>query len=211
MIMTTDKFCLTLEDYGYPRYSSIVRRYYGTMEDVEDLMKRLSGDAWTQTRYWEMLEAFDCYELDNEVTHAVAGTEIQFLESVATLAVQATVLEKHRWTYTGYSGAVYPMYAQKVYVNQILLRGEDDMLYRCVKADFEGLRICTSGIGWYAPGDSIKGFPGMVKREGDVHRMRMYVEEECYPSDDLMTALEDMQEIGKIDLAEACRDILGLA
>ena len=101
------------------------------------------------------------------------------------------------------------MYAEKVSVSQILLKGEDDMIYRCVKVSFEGLRICAPGLGWYAPGDSMKGFPGMVKQEGGVHKLRMYVEEACYESDDLLTALEDIQEVDKIDLAEACRDILG--
>lgn len=210
-MMNTEKYCLTLEDYGYPRYSSIFRRYYGTMEDVEVLMGRLNDNEWTRTRYWETLEAFDCYELDNEVTHMVAGTEACFLTPVVTLATQETVLEKYSWICTGYSGALYSMYAEKIYVNQVLLRGEDDMIYRCIKAEFEGLRICALAIGWYAPGDNIKGFPGMVKCEGNVHKMQMYVEEDCYLSDDLMTALEDMQKIGKIDLAEACRDILGQA
>lgn len=208
-MMNTEKYCLTLEDFGYPRYSSIVRRYYGTMGDVENLMEGLRNDDWTRTRYWETLEAFDCYERDDEVTHTTAGTEARFLAPAVMLARQETVLESRSWTCAGYSGALYPMYAQKVYVNQILLRGEDDLIYRCVKADFESLRICTPGMGWYVPADGGNGFPGMVKREGNAHKMQMYVEEACYEIDDLMTALEDMQEVSKINLAEACRDILG--
>lgn len=207
----TNNYCLTLEDYSYPRYSSVVRRYFGEMEDVEELMEGLRSDDWTRTRYWETLEAFDYYEEDDTVTHVAAGTEFQLLEPMEMLATQDAVLENHSWNCTGYSGAIFPLYAQKISVSQILLRGEDDMLYRCIKAEFEGLHICMPGMGWYAPGSDIKGFPRMIKYENHAHKMQMYVEEACYNVDDLMNALQDMQAIEKIDLAEACCDILGLA
>lgn len=73
------------------------------------------------------------------------------------------------------SGISYPMYANTVNVSQMLLQNEEGDVYRCIKADFEGLMICAPGIGWYIPNGSCKRFPTMISYENNTHSMLMYV------------------------------------
>lgn len=209
MDMNKEIYCLTLEDYSFPRYSNVVRNYYGTMEDVNEVISELDSNEWTHTRYWETIHAFDCFEDDPDVGHTAAGSPCRFLDPLTLLATRETVLHQQRWTYTGYSGAVYPMYAECVRVKQVLLQENGGLIYRCIKATFEGLSICAHGVGWYIQGGRYNGFPGMFQYEDDTHAMQMYVEEACYEAADWYTAVCDLHDGNKIDLKAACRDILG--
>lgn len=167
-MMNKEIFEIKLEDYRFPRYASAVKSYYGTMDDIVNLMVRLSDSDWTRTRYQETIDAAEFYDLDTEVTHIVAGQAFPILTPVEEVARFETQLTNRSWYYTAYNGAVYPCWAEKLDICQTLIRTGDGY-QRCLKAFVSGLNICHHGTGWTTPGSAIKGFPGMVTFDGTSH------------------------------------------
>ena len=47
---------IRLEDYSFPRYSSAIKSYYGTREDIDRLIAYLKDDDNLRVRYSETIE-----------------------------------------------------------------------------------------------------------------------------------------------------------
>ena len=163
---------INLEDYSFPRHASAVKSYYGTMDDIINLMVHLADNDWTRTRYQEAIDAAEFYDLDNEIIHTVAGQVLPILTPVEEVARFETQLTNRSWYYTAYNGATYPCWAEHLDVCQTLIRTGDGYL-RCLRASVSGLNICHHGTGWTTPGSAIKGFPGAVTWDGEHHTMNL--------------------------------------
>lgn len=209
MLNDNQIYQIYLEDYSKPRYISEGRPYFGTMDDIIDLMVFLEEEESTRIRYAELADAISCYDGNEEITHVVNGRKYPLLTEVNVLARHEIHLGEQHCLYTGYSGASYPIYADSVEVCQILVQDEMGYLVRCIKVSFTGLQICAHGIGWYIPGGYSKGFPGMITRKEGHHIMNMYVTAQYYAPWETETALKDLTNAEKIDLTAACKDILG--
>lgn len=178
---------ICLEDYRYPRYASAIKSYYGTMDDMVNLMVRLADNDWTRTRYRETIDAAEYYDLDNEITHTVAGQTLPILTPVQEVCRFGTKINDQLWNYTVFSGAVFPCYAIEADVCQILIRTETGY-ERCLRAEISGLSICAHGTGWTNPNSLIKGFPGMVTWDGERHVLNLFVSQAHYELDEFATA-----------------------
>lgn len=198
---------ITLEDYSFPRYASAVKSYYGTMEDIINQMVRLSDNDWTRTRYQETIDAAEYYDLDDQITHTVAGQVLPILTPVQEVCRFETKLSNQRWEYMSYNGAVYPCWANEVDVCQSLIRTESGY-ERCLKATISGLNICHHGTGWITIGNLIKGFPGVVTWDGEHHNLNLFVSQAHYEFDELDTATSDVVDVSTIDLSAIMADIL---
>ena len=206
-MMNKEVFEIKLEDYRFPRYASTVRSYYGTMDNIINLMVHLSDNDWTRTRYQETIDAAEFYDLDNEITHTVAGQAFPILTPVEEVARFETQLTNRSWYYTAYNGAVYPCWAEKIDVCQTLIRTGDGY-QRCLRASISGLNICHHGTSWTTPGNAIKGFPGVVTWDSTGHTMNLAVALAHYPFEEQNQAFADVVDIETIDLSVVVADIL---
>ena len=198
---------ITLEDYSFPRYTSAVKSYYGTMDDIINLMVHLADNDCTRTRYQETIDAAEYYDLDNEIMHTVAGQAFPILTPVQEVCRFETQLINQCWDYTTFSGAVYPCWAAQVDVCQTLIRTESGY-ERCLRASISGLSICHHGTGWTTPGNVIKGFPGVVTWDEQCHKLNLFVSQAHYEPDDLKKATGDMVDESAINLSMVMADII---
>ena len=91
---------INLEDYSFPRYASAVKSYFGTMDDIINLMVRLADNDWTRIRYQETIDAAEYYDLDPEITPPVAGQVMPILTPVQEICRFETQLTDQDWYYT---------------------------------------------------------------------------------------------------------------
>lgn len=203
-------FTIDLEDYGYPRHAAVTRCYCGTMEELIAFANRLDGGKWTAQRYRQIIEGIDNYDLDDEVTHQVAGKEMQLLTPVEVLALHETILENAKWNHVSYSGAVYATIAEKVSASQIVTRDQDGTLRRWIKMDFYEMYFCVQGHGWCHMRDLIGGFPGVITWDGETYHGKLYVQVASYTADQQEAAMAALHTVTEQDLSAGCQDVLGL-
>lgn len=203
-----DIFEIKLEEYCRPRYESAVCSYYGTREEIEGLMQRLGSMDGTKTRYRETIQAVEYYDLDEDLTHTVAGQAFPILTSVQEICRYHTTLENQRWEFTAHDGEKFQCYASRIDVCQILL-ANDEQYDRCIRASFTGLLIYRRGVGWLNPGGVMAGFPGMVTWDGEKHTVSLFASQMTYDPSDLYDALNDTVNVNMISLATAVADIIG--
>lgn len=206
-MMNKEIYEIKLEDYRFPRFASAVKSYYGTMDDIINLMVHLADNDWTRTRYQETIDAAEFYDLDPEITHTVAGQVLPILTPVEEVARFETQLTNRSWYYTAYNGVVYPCWAERLDVCQTLIRTESGY-QRCLRATVSGLSVCHHAIGWANPSDVIKGFPGAVSWDGANHTMNLAVPLGHYSFEEQNQAFADVVDVESIDLSAIMADIL---
>lgn len=202
-----DLYEIKLEDYRFPRYAAVLRSYYGTMDDIINLMVHLADDDWTCNRYRETIDAAETYIMDPDITHTVVGQKLPILTPVEEVCRFETSLSNQNWQYTGYNGVVYSCRAEHLDICQILIR-TDSGYDRCLKATISGLLICYPSIGLVAQSFVIKGFPGAITWDGEHHTMNLFVPLDHYPFDKQDQAFADVVDINAIDLSAIMGDIL---
>ncbi|MBO5785421.1 MAG: hypothetical protein J6R05_05070 [Bacteroidaceae bacterium] len=207
MIKKDQIFELKLEDYSYPRRMSAVKSYYGTMDEIIELMIRMEDDPHVCARYKETLDAAEFYDLDNEVTHTVAGQTLPVFTPVREISCLETSFPYKEWTYKGYNGALYPCYATNVDVRQSLIQTATGYEL-CIQANITDLRVCYTGVGWVCPNVVMKGFPGMVTYGDNTHRMALATSQKHYDFDELELAMADAMNPNSIHWPCLVVDIL---
>lgn len=201
-----------VEDYCAPRYYPEAKPYFGTYLGIQELMNHLSDDIMLRDQYADMVDAFFAFDCDWDAAHTIAGKRYPALTPVMAERSSRIVLTDYSWEYHTSTGAVFPMFAKRVVVEQMLFSYEGN-LCRCIKPCFERLSVCCPGIGWCIVGDDIRGFPYLVnidKAKG-LHLANFYTVEQWYGEDQRPEALRDMSDAGKIKLSFACKDIFGCA
>ena len=199
---------ISLEDYSFPRYMSITKSYFGTKNDITDLIDHLRSDGSIRTRYNETIDAFLNYEEDKIPVHSVAGRVFPILTPVQEISRFETKLEDHEWLYTTRNSEVYPFQADTVDICQILVRRKTDYV-RCLRVQVSNLSICRHGMSWVCPGDGIYGFPGIITQDGERHSMRLFAPQQHYRLDSLARATADLADIKKLKLSIFSEDMLG--
>lgn len=200
-------FEIKLEDYCRPRYESAIRSYYGTGEDINDLMERLKNIAGASDRYQETIMATEYYDFDEDITHTIAGKELQLLKQVQEICRYQTSFMDHYWDYFTNEGTVFHCYAAKVDACQVLIC-TDSGYERCIRASFSNLCVHHHGVGWINPCDHMKGFPGMVTWDGEHHNLSLFISQAHYEPNEFNEAITDTVSDERIDLSAAVSDIL---
>lgn len=200
---------IRLEDYSFPRYSSAIKSYYGTREDIDRLIAHLKDDDNLRVRYSETIEAVESYDGTNVPVHSVAGQIFPILTPVEEVCRFETQLADQNWTYVNQQDEVYPCKASTVEVCQNLIRTENGY-ERCLKVKTFGICISYQGYGWVCPNGVIKGFPGTVTFHDNFrHSMNLFVSQAHYSVDEFAQAMADMVNTDRIDLTAIAADIVG--
>lgn len=209
MLNREEIFEICLEDYTQPRYKSAIRTYYGTEDEIHNLMDRLANSATgAAVRYAETIEAVEYYDLDNEITHTVAGQTLPVLKPVEEICRCKNKITNQYWNYYTYEGSVVRCYASEIDVYQSLIATASGY-ERCVKASFAGLCVYHHGVGWVNPCNHFKGFPGMVTFDGERATAALFASQMHYEPDELDDAMADVMDVTKIRPSVAAGDILG--
>lgn len=199
---------LYLEDYRYPRIYGEVRPYFGTMEDILGLAERLSGFEGTAIRYRDTIDAIESFHLDPNVEHWMVGRRYRLLEPMEEICRYDIVLRDLDLGCSTFEETYYRVRAEEVRVSQILLQCEEGFV-RCLRANYLQLQVGIPKMGWYYPGWNIRGFPGMVTWENDVHTQHLYVEQCTYAPEERELAMKEITDPDKIQLSLALGDIIG--
>lgn len=207
MIKKDQIFELQLEDYAVPRYMSVPKHYYGTMDEMINMLIRVEENPYTATRYKETLDAAEYYDLDNELTHTVAGQTFPIFTPVRELSRLETQLGSQTWNYTAFNGVSFPCYANNITVRQTLIQTPTGYEH-CVQADLSSLRVCYPGIGWKDVAFSICGFPEMVTYDNGIHSMSLATSQAHYEPNELQKAMADATNPMSVDLSCLVADIL---
>lgn len=202
-------FRIQLEDYSSPRCTHAMSDYYGTLEDMNSLKNYLKSMEGTKIRYGETINALEYFDLDEEITHRVAGKEVRLLTPSTLYGQFDTVLTDHYFEYRGgldpYSPS-YPCYVSRAEVSQVLV-GMGAGYARCIKAKLFGLKIRLHGTGWSVV--PIKGFPGIVTWDGESYCTNLFIVGGCYLHDDFNGAAAATANPETIDLSCVVENILG--
>lgn len=201
-------FELALEDYSCPRHLPFPKYYYGTMDSMIELMLRMENDGYVRLRYKETLDAAEYYDLDNEITHTVAGNTEPIFTPVQEISCLETTLYNKEWEYKAHNGTPYPCKASEIEVRQSLVQTGGGFEL-CVQANIIGLAICYPGIGWMCPNALIKGFPHMVTFDENTHRMALATSQAHYQPNELDWAMADALNPNSVNLSLLVADILG--
>ena len=206
--MMKQLYRIYLEDYSYPRSISMVKPYYGTMDEIINLMAYLSESMGTSMRYQETIGAVEYYDLDNDITHTMAGQVLPVLIPVQEVRRFETQLEDCSWNYMNSDGAIYPCWASHVDIYRVLLK--TDMGYDlCIKAKLQGVQACYQSVGWIQLNGLTKGFPGAVSWDGSAFTLNLFVQQAHYDFDELEIATADTVDMSRVDLSVIMEDILG--
>lgn len=209
MLSKEEIFEICLEDYTKPRYTSAIQTYYGTEDEIRGLMERLRNSTnGAAVRYNETIEAVEYYDLDNELTHTVAGQTLPILKPVKVICRIETQINNQYWNYQTYEGSIIRCYASHVDASQCLI-ATDSGYERCVKASFTGLAVHHHGAGWVNPCNNFKGFPGMVIFDGERATATLFASQMHYDPEELDVAMADTMDVIKIRPSVAIADILG--
>lgn len=209
MLNREEIYEICLEDYTKPRYTSAIQTYYGTEDEIRNLMERLRNSTnGAAVRYNETIEAVEYYDLDNELTHTVAGQTLPILKPVEEVCRVETQINNQYWNYQTYEGSIIRCYASRVDVSQCLI-ATDSGYERCVKASFAGLGVHHHGVGWVNPCNHFKGFPGMIVFDGERATATLFASQMHYDPEELDVAMADTMDATKIRPSVAVADILG--
>ena len=96
--MDEQYYCLTLDDYSAPSFTSFGKAYYGTLPQIKAFIEGLEADEKQRESKAALIAAFREYEAGNhEVTHPVAYQKIPLLEPVKLCGTVTQRLDNYQW------------------------------------------------------------------------------------------------------------------
>lgn len=204
-------YCLRLDDYSGPSFTSWGKPYYGTLADIQGLVDALSDDGKEHgLTITEMIDAFRAYLTgDHEVAHHVAYQEVPLLTPVEALGAKRLSQKHFSWEHTNTWGCIYPMRCDCVTIDLYWISGPEGFS-RVVRAGFDNLAYMGSSDSWHPLRDGFWGFPEMIKTDGNTCSIRLAVLDKRF--ENLDAALEDMaaaHTVSDVNFKRICDDIFG--
>lgn len=185
---------------------AVGKEFFGTLRQIQELIRMLRNKEWTRQYYASTIAAFDEYHAGNlAAVHKVAGNMERLLTPVSELCRSAYLCDDARWYYTDQYGCMLPAKAEVVDVDQVLLQDGERYL-RCAKFHFAGLSGAKPAYGWSLHNGYCEGFPYLSQyyEPGAVH-MRLYVLEQEYK--DVEAARRDMQTEGVLNYEQVSAEL----
>ena len=203
----TQFYKITLTDCAIPSFCSGGKDYYGTIEEVEDLITAIKNNNSIERDFEGLQAAFNEY-IDCE--HAVAYSKAKFLTPVKLIAENELIVDKYKWKHINIWHCLYYMHAGVSHFKQVVLQDGGNYI-RVIKPEFDELRyaIEEQSESQDKIGGMFWGFPEMIKYDSRTKKTlsRLYLYEERYS--DKATACRDLDNTEKIDLQSFCDDIFG--
>jgi hypothetical protein len=204
--MSKPYYVIQLEDYTLPSYLPFPKTYYGTLDQIRQLIYLLASEEWTREYYTSTISAMDSFDFGNlAAVHDVAGHMERLLTPVGELCRSTYLCGGAQWYYTDQYGCALPAKAELVDVEQVLLQDGDRYL-RCGKFRFEGLSNAMPMNGWDLHDGYCEGLPNMGQYfEPGAIQMRLFVLEQEYANE--TTARKDMATEGLLDYSRVSGEL----
>jgi len=199
---------INLEDCSAASFTSFSKPYYGSLDEIRELLTLIQNDPEMEGCCTEVLNAFfNLYEKGRRgVVHLVAYKEVPLLERVQILGKREFVVSDYHWEHINTWGCAYKMRCKSALISQFWV-SRKNTFNRCLKVLFDGLEY--EGLdGWKAIGESFWGYPHMLKYESPIVFNRLMIEDATFSS--LSEALENLEsENPGFDFRGICNDIFG--
>ncbi len=197
---------IRMDSMVMPEEDFVIKQFFGTLEQVNDLMTEIDKDTLWREYYASSLDAFERYQSGDAYSlHYVGGDAEQFLRPVIEVCRSAFLLDNPEWTYQDKFGCLMRARADVVCVHQVLL-WDGNYFIRCARYGFEGLECVHSEKGWIPYDGKSCGVPAMIDSQGagDAY-CRLFMVEETY--DDLDIAKWDIQQGNKLNYEQISREL----
>lgn len=204
--MSEQFYKMQLEDYSIPEFLPCPKTYYGTLEQIEAVIKQLAANPATATKYASTIQAFDDFKNGNvEAVHTIMGQTMRLLTPVTCIHETGILEQDVQWYF---SNGVYShrVHADFVDLHQVLLV-DGDLFVRVVRPCYEGIRYEDPYEGWTSMPACHYGFPGIYATAPGWHYMRLYVVEQIAMS--VEPCLIRMNDAYHVSHYEACNDLFG--
>ena len=202
---------ITLTDCAIPSFCSGGKDYYGTIEEVEDLITAIKNNNSIESDIDGLQAAFTEYKSGNiECEHTVAYSKTKFLTPVKLIAENELIVDKYKWKHINIWHCPYYMHAGISHFKQVVLQDGRNYI-RAIKPEFCELRyaIEEQSESQDKIGVMFWGFPEMIKYDSTSKKTwaQLYLYEERYS--DKAAACRDLDNTEKINLQSFCDDIFG--
>lgn len=203
-------FRLILDDYAAASFTSFNKHYFGTWEDVQQLLNELGEDRHSADSHKSLLAAFRAYEAGQaDATHNVAYQEVPFLVPARLLHAEKVVLENHTWEHLNTWHFPYSMRCDKVVSEHLWFACEGEWI-RTVKAEFKCLSYQDPIGQWKLVGNMLWGFPGMLTgNPAKFYNVLAEPEKIFQTRNDLEADWQAFKGTPDPDYTEFCNDIFG--
>lgn len=182
---------IQLEDRNAPTVIA-VNTYYGTQDDICELMIALEKSAETADFYKSTIHAFEQFlDGDQAATHMVAGKEVRLMTPMRFVCEADLLQCDAKWSYTvplspeigqadeETKAAQLLMHAGFMDANQVLLQ-DGDRYIRCTRFCFEDVKFRDPVGMWHSLGIHYGGFPEIFRASADASALnfRLFVPEQ---------------------------------
>lgn len=199
---------LSLDDYSAASFTSFDKDYFGTINMIQDFIFSIQNDEKISEDYKSLINTFDKYKQNKNITHSIAYKEIPFLIPVDTIATMTSSFENHKWEHINTWGYPYNMKADKIYNTHIWLSYEKTFI-RCIKSSFTNLAYeHLNGV--YASPGMIWGFPHQIEEKNTETYSRLFVIEKTFNNkDELLKDIKAFRIKQDPVFTEVLNDIFG--
>lgn len=199
-------YAIQLEDYSLKNIFPVTKTYYGTLDQIGEVIDHLATDMAMSIKYSSTIYSFHSFLCGNtEAVHIVAGETMRLLTPVTLHFETTIILQNPEWQFN--NGAHnYCLRADLVNMHQVLLQ-DGDMYLRCARPCYEGLQYRNPCEDWADLPDELNGFPYIYARDSNWHCLRLYVMEQVETEPD--PCMIRMKDSGFICHHEACNDLFG--
>ena len=197
---------IRMDSMVMPEEDFAIKQFFGTLDQVTDLMAKIDKDSLWREYYASSLDALERYQTgDVYASHYVGGDVEIFLKPVIEVCRSAFLLENPEWSYQDKWGCCLRARAAAVGIHQALL-WDGNKFIRCARYGFEGLERAHSDKGWIPYDGASCGVPCMIDSNGTGEAYsRLFVVEETY--DNLDAAKWDIQQGNKLNYEQISREL----
>ena len=184
-------YLIQLEDYSKERFSSALRTYAGSRQDLMDFAQHLANNPDTAVRYHETIEGIDLYDLNPGLIHTMAGQEIPVMTPAIELARRHLDIGPRNWFHELENASEYYLYCTDCQMDCLLLETPREILEfaRLDMTDVAAVVLDLEISDW----DCDDCFPGVCTQDGLVKHMRLYTQINRYPLTTKELRLKDFE------------------
>ena len=202
---------LVLDDYATPSFISWYKDFFGTLDEISELIEALKTDRRTRESHQQTIDAFESFLNGNtEAEHIVAYNRQRLLTPVEIIKSSDTFLQTVIWDHSNVWDCIYRMKTDAVNVQRAIFKTDGSYVIG-IKVHFQKLYYQTQKLDspdkWNQLKDGFWGFPKLFDISEDILRYRLYTAMNRYP--DLCSAEEDFADEDQIDFKQIIDDVFG--
>ncbi len=202
---------IRLTDYARLGFSSGWKDYYGTQEEIEELIIAIRNNKSIGNDVDGLYAVLTEFKSGNKTCeHSIVYGRSRFLTPVRLIGKSEHYEKSYKWKHVNIWHYPYYMRAKVAMFRQIIIKDGKDYI-RAIKPEFEFLEYALDEAFRYSDkvGVMFWGFPEMIRYNDDTKTTssRLYVFEKRYT--DKLSACADLNMKDKIELQSFCNEIFG--